>query len=35
MSGIAVARALGAVVPWTTNTPAANDLATPYPGVDA
>lgn len=35
MSGIAVARALGARVPWMTNVPAANDLATPYPGVDA
>ena len=35
MSGIAVAQALGAVVPWTTNVPAANDLARPYPGVDA
>ena len=34
MSGIAVARALGAVVPWATNVPAANDRATPYPGVD-
>jgi predicted NAD/FAD-binding protein len=35
MSGIAVARALGATVPWATNTPAADDLAAPYPGVDA
>ncbi len=35
MSGIAVAKALGATVPWTTNVPAANDLATSYPGVDA
>ena len=35
MSGIAVARALGARVPWMTNVPAADDLATPYPGVDA
>lgn len=35
MSGVAVARALGASVPWATNTPAANDLLTPYPGVDA
>jgi predicted NAD/FAD-binding protein len=34
MSGIAVARALGAKVPWTTLVPAANDLGTPYPGVD-
>jgi predicted NAD/FAD-binding protein len=34
MSGIAVARALGADTPWTTNTPAANDLQTAYPGVD-
>ena len=35
MSGIAVAKALGAVVPWPTNVPAANDLASIYPGVDA
>jgi uncharacterized protein len=35
MSGIAVAKALGAVVPWKTDVPAANDLATRYPGVDA
>ena len=35
MSGIAVAKALGASVPWTTAVPAANDLATPYPGVDS
>jgi predicted NAD/FAD-binding protein len=34
MSGIAVARALGAQIPWATNTPAADDLASPYPGVD-
>jgi uncharacterized protein len=34
MSGIAVAQALGASVPWQTNTPAANDLACSYPGVD-
>ncbi len=34
MSGIAVARALGATTPWETNTPAANDLTTIYPGVD-
>ncbi|MFM7295314.1 MAG: hypothetical protein ACKO1K_10970, partial [Burkholderiales bacterium] len=34
MSGIAVARALGAKTPWETNTPAANDLSSPYPGVD-
>ncbi len=34
MSGIAVAQALGAKVPWATNVPAANDLARPYPGVD-
>ncbi|MBC7624741.1 MAG: FAD-dependent oxidoreductase [Aeromicrobium sp.] len=34
MSGIAVARALGATTPWATNTPAANDLASTYPGVD-
>ncbi|MBL8522078.1 MAG: FAD-dependent oxidoreductase [Betaproteobacteria bacterium] len=35
MSGIAVAKALGATVPWQTNVPAANDPTTPYPGVDA
>jgi uncharacterized protein len=35
MSGIAVAKALGADVPWQTNVPAANDLASGYPGVDA
>ncbi|MBL8514435.1 MAG: FAD-dependent oxidoreductase [Betaproteobacteria bacterium] len=35
MSGVAVARALGAHIPWQTQTPAANDLTTPYPGVDA
>ena len=35
MSGIAVALALGAKVPWTTNVPAANDLSCAYPGVDA
>ena len=35
MSGIAVAKALGATVPWSTNVPAANDLASTYPGVDA
>ncbi len=34
MSGIAVAKALGATVPWQTNVPAANDLASAYPGVD-
>ena len=34
MSGIAVARALGAVMPWATNVPLANDLDTPYPGID-
>lgn len=34
MSGIAVARAFGANTPWMTNTPAANDLAAIYPGVD-
>jgi predicted NAD/FAD-binding protein len=34
MSGIAVARALGAKTPWATNTPAANDLSSVYPGVD-
>ena len=35
MSGIAVAKALGATVPWHTDVPAANNLALPYPGVDA
>ena len=35
MSGIAVAKALGAVVPWATNVPAANDPGAPYPGVDS
>ena len=35
MSGIAVAKALGAEIPWVTNVPAANDLSRPYPGVDA
>ena len=35
MSGVAVARALGASIPWPTNTPAANDLSSHYPGVDA
>ncbi|MEP7154609.1 MAG: FAD-dependent oxidoreductase [Betaproteobacteria bacterium] len=34
MSGIAVAKALGAVVPWDTNVPAADDLGRAYPGVD-
>ena len=34
MSGIAVAKALGAVVPWSTNVPAANDLSIAYPGID-
>ena len=34
MSGIAVARALGAMLPWQTNVPAANDLRVAYPGVD-
>jgi uncharacterized protein len=34
MSGIAVARALGATTPWPSNTPAANDLSATYPGVD-
>jgi predicted NAD/FAD-binding protein len=34
MSGIAVAKALGAEVPWTTNVPRANHLAAVYPGVD-
>lgn len=34
MSGIAVARALGATTPWATNTPAANDLDAIYPGID-
>ena len=35
MSGIAVAKALGTKVPWATNVPAANDLTSIYPGVDA
>lgn len=35
MSGIAVAKALGATVPWTTEVPAANDLSRPYPDIDA
>jgi predicted NAD/FAD-binding protein len=35
MSGIAVAKALGAVVPWPTDVPAADDLSQSYPGVDA
>ena len=35
MSGIAVAQALGATVPWVTNVPAANDLTRAYPGIDA
>ena len=30
----AVARALGAMLPWQTNVPAANDLRVAYPGVD-
>jgi predicted NAD/FAD-binding protein len=34
MSGIAVAKALGATVPWQTDVPAANDLVSAYPGVD-
>ncbi len=34
MSGIAVARALGATTPWQTNAPAANELNAMYPGVD-
>lgn len=34
MSGIAVAKALGAKVPWKTNVPAAHDVASTYPGVD-
>jgi predicted NAD/FAD-binding protein len=34
MSGIAVAKALGATIPWHTDVPAANDLRTPYPGID-
>lgn len=34
MSGIAVAKALGATIPWNTTVPAANDLASAYPGVD-
>ena len=35
MSGIAVAQALGAKVPWATNVPAANNLTRAYPGIDA
>jgi predicted NAD/FAD-binding protein len=35
MSGVSIAKALGADIPWASNTPAANDLTTPYPGVDA
>ncbi|MBI3716341.1 MAG: FAD-dependent oxidoreductase [Betaproteobacteria bacterium] len=35
MSGIAIAKALGATIPWATAVPAANDLSTAYPGVDA
>jgi hypothetical protein len=35
MSGVSIAKALGANIPWATNTPAADDLTTPYPGVDA
>lgn len=35
MSGIAVAKALGAAVPWQTNVPAADDLSSAYPGVDS
>ena len=35
MSGMAVAKALGATVPWATNVPAADDLTRIYPGVDA
>lgn len=34
MSGIAVAKALGATVPWQTNVPSANDVEHTYPGVD-
>ncbi len=34
MSGISVARALGATVPWESNVPAANRLDDKYPGVD-
>ena len=34
MSGMAVAKALGAAIPWETKVPAANDLANIYPGVD-
>jgi uncharacterized protein len=34
MSGVAVARALGATVPWQTNIPVANDVNAIYPGVD-
>lgn len=35
MSGISVAKSLGAKIPWNTNVPAADDVATAYPGVDA
>ncbi|HEX4858488.1 MAG TPA: FAD-dependent oxidoreductase [Usitatibacteraceae bacterium] len=35
MSGIAVAKALGASVPWPSQVPAADDFRVPYPGVDA
>ena len=34
MSGVSVAKALGATVPWPTHTPAANDLTQSYPGID-
>ena len=34
MSGMAVAKALGAAIPWETKVPAANDLLSVYPGVD-
>jgi predicted NAD/FAD-binding protein len=35
MAGVAIAKALGAAIPWKTNTPAAHDLQSAYPGVDA
>ena len=34
MSGVSVAKALGATIPWPTQTPAANDLTQSYPGID-
>lgn len=35
MSGVSVAQALGAKVPWETHVPAANAIEQGYPGVDA